>query len=142
MAKIEFHAILEISSKLFRHMIIISKKVQSAHREEPLSPLYRGSEQVHDAKCFFIDQFLREHVENGLYTIIAIVGNGWFSEIVQGGFFYWSALKMTKCHPLKEFSELVLPKKRQRMKKVKVPKLVPLYSRNSSNTFNFLVEIY
>ena len=118
MAKIEFHAILEISSKLFKHMIIISKRVQSAHREEPLSPLYRGSEQVHDAKCFFIDQFLREHVENGLYTIIAIVGNEWFSEIVQGGFFYWSAQKMTKYHPLKEFSELVLPKKRQRMKKV------------------------
>ena len=27
-----------------------------------------------------------------------------------GCFFYWSALKMTKCQPLKEFSELVLPK--------------------------------
>ena len=30
--------------------------------------------------------------------------------IIQGGFFDWSALKMTKCQPLKEFSELVLPK--------------------------------
>ena len=30
--------------------------------------------------------------------------------VVQGGFFDWSALKMTKCQPLKEFSELVLPK--------------------------------
>ena len=29
---------------------------------------------------------------------------------LQGGFFNWSALKMTKCQPLKEFSELVLPK--------------------------------
>ena len=37
---------------------------------------------------------------------------------LQGGFFYWSVLKMTKCQPLKEFSELVLPKKRPRMKKV------------------------
>ena len=27
----------------------------------------------------------------------------------QGGFFDWSALKTTKCKPLKEFSELVLP---------------------------------
>ena len=52
-------------------------------------------------------------------------------------FFYWSALKMTKCQPLKEFSELVLPKKRLRMKKVKVPELVLLYSRNSSNTLIF-----
>ena len=37
---------------------------------------------------------------------------------IQGGFFDWSALKMTKSQPLKEFSELVLPKKRLRMKKV------------------------
>ena len=29
--------------------------------------------------------------------------------LIQGGFFYWSALKTTKCKPLKEFSELVLP---------------------------------
>ena len=43
---------------------------------------------------------------------------------VQGGFFDWSALKMTRSQPLKEFSELVLPKKRLRMKKVKVPELV------------------
>ena len=59
-----------------------------------------------------------------------------------GCFFYWSALKMTKSQPLKEFSELVLPKKRLRMKKVKVPELVLLYSRNSSNTLIFLVKIY
>ena len=45
-------------------------------------------------------------------------------ELLQGAFFYWSALKMTKCQPLKEFSELVLPKKRLRIKKVKVPELV------------------
>ena len=31
---------------------------------------------------------------------------------------------MTKCQPDREFSELVLPKKRLRMKKVKVPELV------------------
>ena len=37
---------------------------------------------------------------------------------IQGVFFDWSALKMTKSQPLKEFSELVLPKKRLRMKKV------------------------
>ena len=30
--------------------------------------------------------------------------------LIQGVFFYWSALKTTKCKPLKEFSELVLPK--------------------------------
>ena len=29
---------------------------------------------------------------------------------IQGAFFDWSALKMTKSQPLKEFSELVLPK--------------------------------
>ena len=29
--------------------------------------------------------------------------------LIQGVFFYWSALKTTKCKPLKEFSELVLP---------------------------------
>ena len=48
---------------------------------------------------------------------------------IQGGFFDCSALKMTKCQPLKEISELFLPKKRLRMKKVKVPELfrtVPL----------------
>ena len=39
---------------------------------------------------------------------------------LQGGFFDWSALKMTKCQLLKEFSELVLPKKRLRMKKVEI----------------------
>ena len=50
---------------------------------------------------------------------------------IQGGFFDWSALKMTKSQPLKEFSELVLPTKRLRMKKVIVPELVLLYSRNS-----------
>ena len=52
----------------------------------------------------------------------------------QGACFDWSALK--------EFSELVLPKKRRRMKKVKVPELVLLYSRTSSNTLIFLVKIY
>ena len=34
------------------------------------------------------------------------------------------------------------PKKRLRMKKVKVPELVLLYSRTSSNTLIFLVKIY
>ena len=43
---------------------------------------------------------------------------------LQGAFFDPSAQKMTKSQPLKEFSELVLPKKRLRMKKVKVPELV------------------
>ena len=43
---------------------------------------------------------------------------------IQGGFFNWSAQKMTKCQPDREFSELALPKKRLRMKKVKVPELV------------------
>ena len=50
---------------------------------------------------------------------------------IQGSFFDWSALKMTKCQLLKEFSELVLPKKRLRMRKVKVPELVLLYSKSS-----------
>ena len=48
---------------------------------------------------------------------------------IQGGFFYCSALKMTKCQPDREIWELFLPKKRLRMKKVKVPELfrtVPL----------------
>jgi len=47
-------------------------------------------------------------------------GCGWgvTQEYIQGGFFNWSGLKMTKSQPLKEFSELVLPKKRPRMKKV------------------------
>ena len=39
-------------------------------------------------------------------------------DYLQGVFFGWSALKMTKSQPLKEFSELVLPKKRPRIKKV------------------------
>ena len=43
---------------------------------------------------------------------------------LQGVFFDWSALKMTKSQPFKEFSELVLPKKRLRIKKIKVPELV------------------
>ena len=34
------------------------------------------------------------------------------------------------------------PKKRLRVKKVKVPELVLLYSRNSSNTLIFSVNIY
>ena len=38
-------------------------------------------------------------------------------------FFYCSALRITKCQPLKEISELFLPKKRLRKKKVKVPEL-------------------
>ena len=49
--------------------------------------------------------------------------------LIQGAFFYCSALKMTKCQPDREISELFLPKKRLRMKKVKVPELfrtVPL----------------
>ena len=33
-----------------------------------------------------------------------------FHPFIQGGFFNWSAQKMTKSQPLKEFSELVLPK--------------------------------
>ena len=48
---------------------------------------------------------------------------------IQGVFFYCSALKMTKCQPDREIWELFLPKKRPRMKKVKVPELfrtVPL----------------
>ena len=43
---------------------------------------------------------------------------------IQGGFFDWSALKMTKCQPNREFSELVLSKKLLRIKKVEVPELV------------------
>ena len=35
---------------------------------------------------------------------------------IQGAFFDWSAQKMTKSQPLKELSEMVLPKKRLRMK--------------------------
>ena len=46
-----------------------------------------------------------------------------FPLYVQGSFFNWSALKMTKCQPDREISELFLPKKRLRMKKVKVPEL-------------------
>ena len=55
---------------------------------------------------------------------VGLVGPGWFAELkeclrdIQGGFFNWSGLKMIKSQPLKEFSELVLPKKRPRMKKV------------------------
>ena len=38
--------------------------------------------------------------------------------LLQGGFIDWSAPKMTRCQPLKEFSELCSsPKKRLRMKK-------------------------
>jgi len=43
--------------------------------------------------------------------------------------FLTSALKMTKCQPDREIPEMFLPKKRLRMKKVKVPELfrnVPL----------------
>ena len=65
------------------------------------------------------------------------IGNTHKRLLIRGGFFDWSALKMTKCQPLKEFSELVLPKKQLSMKKVKVPELVLLYSRNSSNTLIF-----
>ena len=63
-------------------------------------------------------------------------------QVIQGGFFDCSALKMTKCQPLKEFSELVLPKKRLGMKKFKVPELVLLYSRNCSDTLIFSVKIF
>ena len=58
------------------------------------------------------------------------------------GWFFWLVRPKNECQPLKEFSELVLPKKRLRMKKVKVPELVLLYSRTSSNTLFFLVKIY
>ena len=60
--------------------------------------------------------------------------------LIQGGFFDWSALKMTKSLPLKEFSELVLPKKRLRMKNVKVPELVLLGIVQI--LYFFLVKIY
>ena len=52
-----------------------------------------------------------------------------YLRFIQGAFFYCSALKMAKCQPAREISELFLPKKRLRMKKVKVPELfrtVPL----------------
>ena len=42
-----------------------------------------------------------------------------------GCFFYCSALKLTKCKPDREISELFLPKKQLRMKKIKVPELFP-----------------
>ena len=48
---------------------------------------------------------------------------------IQGAFFYCSALKLTKCQLDREISELFLPKKQLRLKKVKVPELfrtVPL----------------
>ena len=35
---------------------------------------------------------------------------------IQGAYFDWSTQKMTKSQPLKELSEMVLPKKRLRMK--------------------------
>ena len=47
----------------------------------------------------------------------SVVGDGTF---VQGAFFYCSALKMTKCQPDREISELFLPKKQLR---IKVPEL-------------------
>ena len=38
---------------------------------------------------------------------------------LQGGFFDWSALKMTMCQPLEDFSELVIPKNDLEWKKFK-----------------------
>ena len=69
-----------------------------------------------------------EILENG-YNLKEMIFSApkWVSQVsqislggpfIQGGFFNWSGLKMTKSQPLKEFSELVLPKKRLRMKKV------------------------
>ena len=40
-----------------------------------------------------------------------------------GCFFNCSALKITKCQPAREISDLFLPKKGLRMKKIKVPEL-------------------
>ena len=46
---------------------------------------------------------------------------------------YCSALKMTKCQPLKEISELFLPRKRLRKKKVNVPELFKYFNFFSAN---------
>ena len=54
----------------------------------------------------------------GLIMIMMIVWIIMIRENIQGAVYDWSALKMTKSQPLKEFSELALPKKRLRMKKV------------------------
>ena len=43
-------------------------------------------------------------------TILVCHDNMVKVRVVQGGFFDCSALKMTKCQPLKEISELFLPK--------------------------------
>jgi len=43
-------------------------------------------------------------------VLLEHVKHGSMKNMVQGGFFDCSALKMTKCQPLKEISELFLPK--------------------------------
>ena len=63
-------------------------------------------------------------------------------ETIQDGFFYCSALKMTKCQPLKEISELFLPKKRLKRKNLKYPNCsCPIVGTVQILVF-FLVKIY
>ena len=63
-------------------------------------------------KCHYVKSWLAKFTEDEEeLTLLMLI-------IIQGAFFDWSALKMTKSQPLQEFSELVLPKKRLRMKKV------------------------
>ena len=78
------------------------------------------------------NSMIKAHVLYSYFTNVCpcgIVHCHNFPLYVQGAFFKCSALKMTKCQPDREISELFLPKKRLRMKKVKVPELfrtVPL----------------
>ena len=49
--------------------------------------------------------------DTGFRKQLHFVGDSARSNVfIQGGFFDCSALKMTKCQPLKEISELFLPK--------------------------------
>ena len=54
--------------------------------------------------CLSLKVQLSANILIAYYQILLVDKN------IQGGFFDWSTLKMTKCQPLKEFSELVLPK--------------------------------
>ena len=59
---------------------------------------------------------------------------------IHGGFFYWSAIKVTKSQPLKEFSEMVLPKKRMKSEKSLSTRTGPTLQQDQFKYFDFFSE--
>ena len=93
--------------------------MNSSTEKKSFSVFFMGQDFIYMSEKFHLSQSCYSGFCINIQNFGQLTCKYYFSAFRNTGcFFDWSALKMTKSQPLKEFSELVLPKRRLRMKKV------------------------